>query len=185
MTLNGKHPRTALAALLVALLVTGSGLVATADEPAALGSLVPRGAATSLGVQGTAWVAEHRNQFSLLRPYGWGTEARVKASGVGYQWVHIPIPTLSIFNGTLAGVSQVMFCAQSSNGAQTRPVQIDVWNGTQRIYSSAISWWADNSYHCWTVNLTPTFAASVGISVRLYFANTTDKITLGGAAAAF
>ena len=135
---------------------------------------------TDLVHQGTAWVAEKRAQFSIFKPYGWGTEAKVKAASD--QWVHIAVPYISILDGTGLKLQYAEICGKSSNGAATKPTKIDLWVNALRIGSYAISWPADNAYHCAGVTFgTPTWRDSVGISVLLHFANTTDKITLNKA----
>jgi hypothetical protein len=181
---------SAALALLVLLLVGGSTpLTAEADDPAPVAAPNPTARATgtlTVASHGTAWVAERRNKFSLWRPVGWGTQARVKLAGVGDQWVHIQVPAESFVNGYMTGLYSAQFCAQSSNGAQTRPIQIDMWNGTTRFYTAAINWWTDNAEHCWVVNFTPAkWTVTMGISVLVHFANTTDQITLGWASASF
>jgi hypothetical protein len=180
-----------LMAALVSTLVAGSSppVAKAADPtaPAAEGSAIPRAAGTlTLTSQGTAWVPEVRTRFSRWRQVGWGTQAKVKAAGVGDQWVHIQVPGAPFVNGYVTGIYSAQFCASSSNGAQTRPVQIDMWNGSTRFYSAPITWWADNAEHCWVVDFSPArFTVTVGISVLLHFANTTDQITLGWASASF
>ena len=110
----------------------------------------------------------------------------MKAAGVGNQWVHIEVPAAPFVNGSMTGVYSVQFCAQSSNGAQTRPIQVDLWNSTTRFHSESITWWADNAAHCKVINFSPPpWVVNVGISVRLHFANTADQITLQWASAAF
>lgn len=135
---------------------------------------------TDLVHQGTAWVAEKRYQLSLFKPYGWGTE--VKAKAAGDQWVHIAVPYISILDGTAIKLQYAEVCGTSSNGAATKPTKIDLWRNTLRIGSYTIAWPADNAYHCAGVTLAvPDWKDSVGISVLLHFANTTDKITLAKA----
>jgi len=180
-----------LVGLLVLVLVTGSSpLVAGADNPAAPAAVenpTARALGTlTLGSHGTAWVPERARQFSLWRPYGWGTAAKVKLTGIGDQWVHIQVPAASFLNGYLTGLYSAQFCARSSNGAQTKPIQIDIWNGSSRFYSAPVNWWADNAEHCWVVDFSPPkWTVTVGISVLLHFANSTDQITLGWASASF
>ena len=180
-----------LVGLLVLILVTGSSpLVAGADDPltaAAGDSPTARYLGTlTLGSHGSAWVPQVRGKFALWRPYGWGTATRVTLAGVGDQWVHIQVPAASFFDESLTTLWSAQFCARSSNGARTKPIQIDIWNGTSRIYSAPIAWNGDNLDHCWEVGFTPPlWAETVGISVLLRFANSTDQITLEGASASF
>jgi hypothetical protein len=110
----------------------------------------------------------------------------VKAAGVGDQWVHIEVPGAPFMNGYPTGVYSVQFCAQPSNGAQTRPIRVDLWNGTTRFYSAPVTWWADNAAHCWVIDLSPAkWTVTVGVSVLLHFASTADQVTLQWAAASF
>ncbi len=132
---------------------------------------------TDFAVHGTAWVRENAGQFSMFKPYGWGTAAKVKASG--YQWVHIAIPYTTYLEDVAQKVRYVEFCAVSTNGAATKPVKMDVWANTVKISSTPISWPADNARHCFGVTYSPgVWYQDLGVSVQLYFANTTDKITL-------
>ncbi len=170
-----------LVGLLVLVLVTGSSpLVAGADAPAARDT-----GAYWTEVHGTAWVPQVRGAFSVWKPYGWGTEVGVAAAGVGDRWVHIAVPRLYIDDAP-TDLYYAYFCAQSTNGAQTKPIRIDVWGGSQVVYTSPISWWGDNDQHCWTgAEFGPYTVSTVGISVLLHFANTTDRIRLRGAFATF
>lgn len=132
---------------------------------------------TDFAVHGTAWIRELPAQFSSFQAKGWGTVAKVKAAG--YQWVHIPIPYATYLEDVAQKVRYVEFCAQSSNGAATKPVKLDIWAHNVRISSTSISWPADNAIHCFGVNYSPgVWKQDIGVSVSLYFANTTDKITL-------
>jgi hypothetical protein len=177
--MRSRMVRPAILALLVLLLVAGSApiLAGAAGQPAT--ERVSTGF-TDVVNYGTAWVPELRGKFALWRPYGWGTEARVKAAGVGTQWVHIPLPLLSYNEGSALYVSYVEFCAKSSNGAQTRPVKLDIWADTNdRFVSQVVTWAPNNSRQCVGATLSPAvWKASLGVSVQLNFANTTDTITL-------
>jgi hypothetical protein len=178
-----------LLALLAVMLVAGSSpLVAGADDGAAATApdVAARIRRTTLSAYGTAWVPEQRGKFALWKPYGWGTETRVKLAGVGNQWVHLPIPWAPLLDESGYAPSGVQFCAKSSNGAQTKPVQIDLWatdfeGVPTRIFTSGLSWPALNSNYCFylSVSSPPGPWLGVGVSVLLHFANTTDKITLG------
>jgi hypothetical protein len=128
---------------------------------------------------GTAWVREKPSKFKTFKYYGWGTVAKVKAAGVGDQWVHIAVPFPSRMANSLMNIKYVEFCAQSTNGASTKPTRMDLWDYTGRFLSKSISWPADNSAHCFGYTYSsPSFHQDLGISVLLHFANTTDKITL-------
>jgi len=180
-----------LVGLLVVLLVTGSSpLTAVASNPApATAEDYPTARTLDgpgiMSAPGTAWVPERRNKFSLWRPVGWGTQARVKLAGVGDQWVHIPIPYSPWLAGTTTYAFHVTFCAQSSNGAQTRPTRVDVWDDDTRIFTAPVNWRADNSRQCWAGEFPRRLASSVSISVLLHFANTTDQLTLMHAQVSF
>ena len=176
--------------IVMLMLVLMMGLLAAADGPAAVAAgetLTARSAGSiTLASHGTAWVPERRGKFALWRQYGWGTEARVKAGGVGDQWVHIPVPGAPVVDGYLTGLYSLTFCARSSNGAQSKPIRIDLWYGSTRFYSAPVNWWADNAEHCWKVDFNPgKSTVAVGVSVLLHFANTTDQITLSSAYASF
>jgi hypothetical protein len=135
---------------------------------------------TDLVHQGTAWVRELTGKFAVFRPYGWGTLTRVKAAGD--YWVHIPVPYASVIDGQALKFKYAEVCGYSSNGAATKPIKLDLWQNTIKIGSWAITWPADNNYHCAGVSFgTPEWKDSVGISVLLRYANTTDTITLAKA----
>jgi hypothetical protein len=141
----------------------------------------PLGAATAgdydFTTHGTAWVPEIRSKFGAWMPRGWGTVATAKAAG--QYWVHIPVPYPSRIADSLMKIKFVEFCAQSNNGANTKPIQMDLWDYNGKFGSIGIAWPADNAKHCFTYTLvTPTFYQDLGISVLLKFANTTDVITL-------
>ncbi len=132
---------------------------------------------TDVAVQGTAWVPELRVKFSAFSIRAWGAVAKAKAAGD--QWVHIPIAYPTYIKSTGEKIVYVEFCAKSSAGANTKPVKMDLWGNDGRFYTGAVSWPADNAYHCWGVSFNPgTWKQSLGISVLLHFANTTDTITL-------
>jgi hypothetical protein len=179
----GRLVKPAVFVLLVLMLVAGSGALLAGASPAgqsALGSTAPRiSTNTDLVAHGTAWVPEARSKFSRWVPKGWGIEAKVKAAGVGDVWVHIPIPDETVANGTVMNLVYVEFCAKSSNGAQTMPTRMDLWAFDTRFKSQAVTWPADNAIHCWGITFSPvTWQQSLGVSVLLHFANTTDQITL-------
>jgi len=132
---------------------------------------------TDFTMHGTAWVPETRFQFSLWKPWGWGTE--VKAKGAGYRWVHIPIPFTTYLADVAQKVKFVEFCAQSTNGAATKPVTLHARTTSALVGNVAIAWAANNNKQCARLNFTPsTWYEDIGVSVRLYFANATDRITL-------
>ena len=56
---------------------------------------------------------------------------------------------------------------------------MDLWGDKQFIKTVPISWPADNDYHCFTHVLSPSiWKPTLGVSVLLRFANSTDRITL-------
>jgi hypothetical protein len=178
----------ALTGLLVLMLVAGSNPLAVgAGDPAVEGNAAARTVTggSIISIHGTAWVPELRAKFSRWRPVGWGTQAKVKPAGVGDQWVHIPVPVAPWLDNTTTYVFHVVFCAQSSNGSSTKPIQVDVWDQSTRIYSGPVTWWSDSNLHCWDVSFAKVLVTSVGISVLLHFATTTDQITLGEATVSF
>lgn len=176
--------RPTILALLVLLLIAGSApILAGADTPDTRAST----GSTDVVAYGTAWVPELKGAFGARwKTYGWGVEARVKdARAPGYQWVHIPIPYIAREENSVVYLDYVEFCAKSSAGAQTKPTDLHLWEenataaGATRFHTQTIAWPADNNTHCIGVNLNPNvYKQSLGISVRLYFANGTDTITL-------
>jgi hypothetical protein len=176
--------RPAILALLVLLLVAGSAPLLAGAGP------TQRAATGSVDTvsYGTDWNPENRNFLSLWKWFGWGIEAKMKAARApGYTWVHIPITLLSYNEGSQLKIDYVEFCAQSSNGVATKPTALHLWEetgtGSNRFYqNNAVSWPADNNMHCIGADINPpVWKQSLGVSVRLYFANSTDKITLGKA----
>jgi hypothetical protein len=126
---------------------------------------------------GTDWVNETPGQVAFSYK-GWGTTTRAKTTA-GQYWVHVPVPFPSRIANSLMKIKFVEFCAQSTNGASTKPVQMDLWEYAGQFASVGIAWPADNAKHCFTYTLpTPAFHQDLGISVKLNFANTTDRITL-------
>lgn len=166
---------------LVLLLVAGSApILATADETAAPADVESRATvgATHFVAHGTGWVPERRAKFSTWLYRGWGTEIKVKAATVGQdQWVHIPIPITTYMDGTWLEISSVEFCARSSNGAQTKPVMVDLWSDT-RFKRQSITWAANNNKQCVSIPVGPTWEESLGVSVLLDFGSSSDTITL-------
>lgn len=177
--------RPAILALLVLLLVAGSAPLLAGAGPA---ERAATGFVDTVSY-GTDWNPENRNYMSLWKWFGWGIEAKLKAARApGYVWVHIPITLLSYNEGSAMKIDYVEFCAMSTNGVATKPTDLHLWeetgsgDGSDRFYTSVISWPADNNTHCIGADLNPAvWKQSLGVSVRLYFANSTDKITLGKA----
>jgi len=130
---------------------------------------------------GTAWVAEKRGNFRLFKPFGWGIRTATKAKfSPSDQWIHIPIPMPSRIADNLMYVQYVQFCAQSTNGALTRPIRWDLWDdNTGRIFARGINWPADNLKHCIGYTFSPVkWASNLGISVLVRYANATDQVTM-------
>lgn len=127
---------------------------------------------------GTAWIPEIRAQYNWLAPRGWGLQAKAKTTGL--KWMHIPIPFPTQIASSTMKIKYVEFCATSSNGAVTYPTHIDYYADPGNVwYHTNISWPADNSEHCIGYTLPiPTWYQSLGLSVQLYFPNTTDMITM-------
>lgn len=167
-----------LAAALLLVLGVSTIQAAPLDQPAASINPVAPAGDYDFTNHGTAWVPENRASFLAFIPRGWGSATRVKAAGS--QWVHIPIPYPTLMAGSLMYIKYVEFCAKSSNGASTKPIQMDLWEaGGTKFYSGAVSWPADNAYHCVGHTFSPaTWRQDLGISVLLSYANTTDVITL-------
>lgn len=108
----------------------------------------------------------------------WGIEAKVKPVGVGDQWAHIPIPFMSVEEGSPVLIEYVEFCVMSSNGAASGPTAFYLWSDGGRLRIVPVIWPADNLRHCMGVTLSPpVWEDSLGVSVSLHFANTTDQIT--------
>ena len=164
-------------AMIVILGVSSTGAAPEAVAPAAVQQVADAGD-YDFTTYGTAWVPEIIGQFSWWHPRGWGMQAKSKL--VADRWVHIPIPYPSRIAGSLMKIKYIEFCAKSANGAAgTGPNRIDYYSDGGMFHSSAITWWADNAYHCWGYTLaTPTWYGNLGISVRLHFSNVTDLITL-------
>lgn len=163
-------------ALLLALGVNVTQ-AAPRDYPGTSANLVAPAGDYDFGTHGTAWVPEKSAGFALFKPFGWGIETRAKVAG--YQWVHIPVPVATRIAGSRMLIKYVEFCAQSTNGAISKPVRWDMWDYNGSFYSAAIAWPATNNKYCFGHTFSAPFAfEGLGISVRLKFANPTDKITL-------
>jgi hypothetical protein len=139
---------------------------------------------SSMGLHGSMWAPERRTRFSMFSPKGWGTQTRLKAAGE--EWVHIAGPFVYLQDGAFWKPSSVVLCAQSTAGARTMPVQLDVWATDHftlqatLIASFPIYWPASNAYQCLNLGyVSDNDAGSVGFSLLLHFANNTDRITLG------
>ncbi|MGC8837040.1 MAG: hypothetical protein ACP5UM_01375 [Anaerolineae bacterium] len=133
---------------------------------------------TDVVAHGTAWQPETPSHFSLFGRRGWGTITQRKTTG-GDEWVHISVPMITRLEDRLQKIAMVEFCAQSTNGASSRPVRIDLWANNTMFKSQVIGWPADNAYHCVQVLFNPpVWQPTLGVSVYLHFANATDKITL-------
>ena len=180
--MRSKIFRPTILGLLVLLLVAGSApMLASADDP----GLEPRALTgpSDLVAYGNAWVPEMRNHFAQWKWFGWGMQAKLKAARApGYEWVHIPIPYISAWDGTATDLDLVQFCMRSTNGAATRPVQVDLWsdqgNHATRFYTGAVTWTANNNKQCITVDVANAWHESLGLSVRIYFANGDDIMYL-------
>lgn len=126
---------------------------------------------------GTAWVPQLRSKFSMFKPVGWGVEMKVKAAG--WQWVHIPISYPSRMANDFVKIQYVEFCAQSSNGSATKPVAMDLWDYAGRFLTLSVFWAPNNDKQCVGYTFNPPVARQdLGISVKIKFANATDKITM-------
>ncbi len=183
--MRSRVARSLILTVLALALVGGTAVLATARdssgqavEDEAVSARAMTGA-FDLVTHGTAWVPQTRARFSKFMPVGWGMITQVKAAGVGNQWVHMPLSYPSYIEGAAPKLAYVEFCAQSSNGVATKPIAMDIWDGGTSISHDVIAWAPDNAYHCFGHNYAaPAWHADLGISVLLYFANTTDTITL-------
>jgi hypothetical protein len=132
---------------------------------------------TDVAAHGTMWMRESNGAFKTFSAKGWGTVTQVKAAGL--QWVHIAVPLIPYLEDSSLKIFYVEFCAQSTNGASTKPVTLDLWGHNTKFYSAAITWPAVNTIQC----VGASFAAGIweqdlGVSVRINYANATDKVTL-------
>ncbi len=183
----------ATVSVLVAMLVLAGSVSLTLGAPPELEPAPPPGpdtylvdapaspespGRTDVVAHGTAWQPEYPSHFSLFQRMGWGTTARRKTTG-GDEWVHISVPMITRLEDRLQKIAKVQFCAQSTNGASSRPVRVDLWANNVMFRSQVIGWPADNAYHCVDVLFNPpVWQPTLGVSVLLHFANATDKITL-------
>ena len=186
----GRLRVSALVAVLALMFVAGSTVVgASASAPVGQsgGDANARslGDPYDIGLPGTSWLPELRAKFRQWKPVAWGTQVKVKPAGVGDQWVHMPVAIMHREAGTELEPDWVTICAQSSAGARTMPIQLDLWavnytsSGTL-ISSTPVSWPADNAYHCVSVEPPDNNGAmALDISLLIHFANTTDQVTLG------
>jgi len=124
------------------------------------------------------WRPQSPRHFTPFQVYGWGVETKRKTSG-GNEWVHIAVPMITRLENRMQKIRKVEFCAKSTNGVQTKPIAIHLWSNKTRFKAQNIGWPADNKYHCVAVTFNPpVWKESLGISVLLHYANTTDRITL-------
>ena len=129
-------------------------------------------------MQGTGWERERSGKFRVWTRYGWGTKGKVKVAP-SYERVHWAVPLITRADGTLMKVERAEFCAKSSNGALVRPVRLHLRSNYNLFGNVAVTWPNDNLYHCaWITFNPPVWKESLGISVKLYFGNTTDSIVL-------
>lgn len=161
------------------LLILGVGITQASPQtqpPAAEKQVAPAGSYDFTN-HGTGWVNEAPMQLQLLFK-GWGAVAKAKTTPGSY-WVHIPIPYTSALAGSAMKIQYVEFCAQSTNGAVAKPVQMDLWEYAGKFYTQPIAWPADGAKHCIGHVFNPiTWRQDLGISVLLSLGNTTDKVTL-------
>lgn len=176
---------TLLALALVLMLSATSTPGASALNGAPRQSIDPQAApanpgSTDMAMQGTMWQPQDRKSLSLFQPLGWGTAIRLKPKKPVDQWIQIGVPLITYLESTPQKVKYVEFCARSSNGASTKPVQMDLWDNDKSFGSFSIAWPADNDYHCFghDFGAAAAWRSTLGISVKLHFANTTDIITL-------
>ncbi len=133
------------------------GVSNTGAAPAAVGPAAVQPAAGpgnyDFTTYGTSWIPEVLGQYNWWHARGWGMQAKPKT--IGDKWVHIPLPYPSGISNTAMKVTYIEFCAQSANGAAgTGPNQMDIYSdGAGLFHSEAITWWADNSRHCWGYRL--------------------------------
>lgn len=134
---------------------------------------------TDIALQGTMWQPERPKQFKNWFTRGWGTELKRKPTASADQWVHIGVPLLTYLEDRPQKVTYVEFCAASSNGAATKPTEMDLWDNDQLIGTYSITWPADNAYHCFGHNFgAGNWRSALGVTVLLHFANANDLIVL-------
>jgi len=164
--------------MLAVILLLVLGVSVTQAAPAPRPSEVAPVGIYDFTNHGTDWVAERRGKFSLFKPFGWGTKTKVKAAT--QEWVHIPVPMPSRIADDLVNVQYVEFCAQSSKGGKSKPIQWDLWDDNSgRFYSESIIWPADNLKHCIGHTFNPPYwASNLGVSVLIKYANKYNSVTL-------
>lgn len=129
-------------------------------------------------MQGTGWVRQRAAKFKGWRPWGWGTTSKIK-SAPSYEWVHLPVPLITRADGALMKISKAEFCARSTNGAQVKPVRLHLRSNYNLFGNVGIIWPNDTAIHCAWINFNPpVWKESLGISVQVYYGNTTDSLTL-------
>ena len=142
------------------------------DEPLAITGT------TDLVSQGTGGVSARKGMFSLFKYLGWGTVTRAKSFAAPTdEWVHIPVPMMTRLDGDWMYIKYVQFCAKSTDGANTKPIGLHLRSNNDLFGNYAITWPADNKYHCFGVSLN-TWKESLGVSVKLHYADAISKITL-------
>jgi len=132
---------------------------------------------SAISMAGTMWQPEKVAQFSQWTVYGWGTLAQ--SSAAANRWVHIGVPNVYFLENAFKSISAVEFCAASTRGSHTKPIQMDIWSYGTQISTQSISWASNNNLQCISHAFSPrVFYRDVSISVLLHFANTVDKIAL-------
>ena len=156
--------------------VTGGVYTPGVDDPPELLAIT---GLSDFATQGTAWVSERPRRFKLWKVRGWGTQTvHYGSSAPADEWVHLPLSTATYIDGTQLYVKHVEFCAQSTNGAVTKPTRLHVRANGALVGDIPVSW-SDNDFHCAYIVFTPAlWMESVGISVKLHYANGNDQITL-------
>jgi len=164
-------------ALLLVILVPSTQAAPLNPSDAAQVEVVAPAGDYDFTQHGTAWLREKNSNFTVFKQYGWGTFTTAKLAGS--YWVHIPVPYPSVIAGSAMKIKYVEFCAQSSNGASTKPVTMDLWEYPGRFLTVNINWQANNDKQCFGYTFpSPAFHQDLGISVKLTYANTIDSITL-------
>ena len=167
--------------LLIPLLLGG---VSTSQTAAGSSDIAPAASVkpdellyvSAISMAGTMWQPQRDTQFSQWVVYGWGTA--VRSSSAGNRWVHIGIPNTFFHDNNIEKVYMATFCAKSSRGSHTKPIQMDVWSYDSMIGTKTITWASANFIQCDTMMIPATEYRDISISVKLHFANTTDVITL-------
>ncbi len=144
------------------------------------------GSPTDSSMQGTGWQPQFKGHFNwAVKSTGVETQAAA-AYGNTYQWVHMPIPYPVHILNALLKVSLVEFCATADHPTRTMPTKIEIWGYSAgahvKLYSGSISWINSTNIVCHTVTFgVPAAYESLGVSVLIKYANTTDMIQLNHA----